>query len=162
METKFASQPHGWRLLCIGIEQRPSRMHVWPSCTQSACSQTSTVLFYAWTMKFMWAQICVGDMRVSCLKAKGWQHHLSQNIGPSTAQSTRPAPPGLSERNECVNEMEPLKYSRFKVHISKSLRKMWGGPGRPSHFASDTHVVWGQGNTTGSSEQIVPHLPKVS
>ena len=106
--------------------------NAWPSCTQSACSQTSTVLFYAWTMKFVRAQICVGDMRVSCLKAKGWQHHLSQNIGPAAAQSTRPAPSALSERNECVNEMEPLKYSRFKVYnYFKKLMENVGQPRPP-------------------------------
>ena len=50
----------------------------------------------------MWAQICVGYMRVSRLQAKGCQHHLSQNIGPVIAGSASPAPPTLSERNECV------------------------------------------------------------
>ena len=52
---------------------------------QSACSQVSTVLFYALTTKFVWAQICVGDMHVCRLQAKGWQCRLSQNIGPEIA-----------------------------------------------------------------------------
>ena len=43
-------------------------------------------------------------MRVSCLQAKGRQHHLSQNIGPAIAGSARPAPTALSERNECVKD----------------------------------------------------------
>ena len=51
------------------------------------CSQVSAVLFYAWTAKFVRAQICVGHMRVSRLKVKDRQHHLSQNIGPAIAGS---------------------------------------------------------------------------
>ena len=50
---------------------------VWSLHSHSACSQVSVLLFYAWTAKFMWAQICVGDMHVSHLQAKGQQHHLS-------------------------------------------------------------------------------------
>ena len=36
----------------------------------------------------MRAQVCVGDMHVSRLQVKGWQHHLSQNIGPAIAGVT--------------------------------------------------------------------------
>ena len=56
------------------------------------------------TAKFVLVQICVGDMRVSCLQAKDWQHHLSQNIGPAIAGSARPAPPALL-RPPCQSEM---------------------------------------------------------
>ena len=45
--------------------------------------------------KFVRAQICVGDMRVSCLQVKGRQHHLSQNIGPAIAGSAGPVSPPL-------------------------------------------------------------------
>ena len=45
-------------------------------------------LFYARTAKLVQAQVCVGDMHVSCLQAKGWQHHLSQNIGLAIAGVT--------------------------------------------------------------------------
>ena len=62
---------------------------------RAACSQVSTVLFYARTAKFVQAQICVGDMCVSHLQVKGQQHHLSQNIGPTIAWSARPVPPAL-------------------------------------------------------------------
>ena len=78
--------------------------NVWPLRSQSACSQVTAVLFYTRTPKFVRAQICVGDMLVFRLQAKGLQHHLSQNIGPVIAGSARPAPPALSERNECVKE----------------------------------------------------------
>ena len=72
-------------------QQRPSKMYAWSPRPQSACSQVSPVLFYARTAKFVWAQIFVGNMRVSCLQAKCWQHHRSQNIGPAIAGSARPA-----------------------------------------------------------------------
>ena len=62
---------------------------------RAACSQVSAVLFYAWTAKFVWAQICVGDMRVSRLQVKDRQHHLSQNIGPVIAGSAGLVPPAL-------------------------------------------------------------------
>ena len=66
-------------------------MNVWPLHSQSACFQVSTVLFYAQTTKFVWAQICGDDVHVSCLQAKDWRHHLSQNIGLVVAGSARPA-----------------------------------------------------------------------
>ena len=43
--------------------------------------------------KFVRAQICVGDMRVSRLQVKGRQDHLSQNISPAIAGSAGPVPP---------------------------------------------------------------------
>ena len=93
-------------LLWILFRATPIKI-VWPPQSQSACSQVSAVLFYARTTKFMRAQICAGDMCVSLLQAKGWQHHLSQNIGLAIARSPRPAPPALSQRNECVKETLP-------------------------------------------------------
>ena len=45
--------------------------------------------------KFVWAQICVGGIRVSRLQVKGRQHYLRQNIGPAIAGSARPVPPAL-------------------------------------------------------------------
>ena len=92
--------------------------------------------------KFVWAQTCDGNMRVSLLQAKVWQHHLSQNIGYTIAGSARPAPPALSERNECVKETVLLKVQRSNF---KSLWKKWGGPSHPScpsrlsHSTSDGH-----------------------
>ena len=44
------------------FEQHPVK-NVWPLRSQSVCSQVSEVLFYARTVKFVRAQICVGDMR---------------------------------------------------------------------------------------------------
>jgi len=105
--------------------------NVWPPRSQSACSQVSTVLFYVQIVKFVRAQICVGDMCVSRLQAKGWQHHISQNIGLVIAGSARPASPALSERNECAKETVPLKL--FKVQSLKTLTKKVGLPRSP-HF----------------------------
>jgi len=65
---------------------------------QATCSQVSAVLFYTWTVKFVRAQICVGDMSVSRLQVKGWQHHLSQNIGPAIAESAGPVLPALKSK----------------------------------------------------------------
>ena len=97
MVTEFASRPHAWRLVSIdigsfrytlGIRQRSGAWkpvnilllwillwatavkNVWSLHSHSACSQVSVLLFYAWTMKFMWVQICVGDMHVSHLHFK--------------------------------------------------------------------------------------------
>ena len=86
----------------------------WPPRSQSACSQVSTVLFYVWTAKFMWAQVHVDYMCVSLLQAKGRQHHLSQNIGLAIVGSARPAPPARCERNECIKETVPLKLFKFQ------------------------------------------------
>ena len=36
--------------------------------------------FYAQIVKFMRAWVCTDNMHVSCLQAKGWQHHLSQTL----------------------------------------------------------------------------------
>ena len=60
---------------------------------QAACSQVSAVLFYTRTAEVRVGTI--GDMRISCLQVKGWQHHLSQNIGPAIAVSAGPVPPPL-------------------------------------------------------------------
>ena len=134
MVTEFASRLHTWRLVSISIGgfryhawnrakkqctkasqyfvtlfQAMPVKNVWPLRSQSAASQVSAVLFYAQTTKFRRAQICVGDMRVSHLQAKGRQHNLSQNIGPAIAGSARPASPALSVRNECVKKTVLLK-----------------------------------------------------
>ena len=87
-------------LLRILFRATPVKI-VWSPRSQSACSQVSAYLFYARTVKFVGTQICVGDMRVSCLQAKG---HLCQNKGLAIAGSVRPASPALSERNECVKD----------------------------------------------------------
>jgi len=79
-------------------EQRPSRM-----CGHRA--HNLLVLrspLFSFTLRPR-AQICVGDMRVSFLQAKG-RHIICQNKGPAVARSARPAPPALSERNECVKD----------------------------------------------------------
>ena len=158
MVTEFTSRPHAWvsigiggfrytcgtgrrsgtrlpgniLLLLIFFRAKPFN-NKWPPCSQCACSQVSAVLFYTRTVKFVQVPMCVGDMCVSCLQvAKGRQHHLSQNIGPAIARSARPAPPALSERNECVKETVPLNYSRFKVQISKASGKV--GRPRPASF----------------------------
>ena len=116
MATEFASRPHTWKLCpsasaVSGTPLEPgkevahesqsifcysgsySKQHPARMC---ACSQVSANHFYARTAKFfVWAQICVGNMHVSCLKAEGLQHHLSQNIGPVIAVSAGPASPAL-------------------------------------------------------------------
>ena len=71
-----------------------------PSNARQECVATALticlllVLYYAQTAKFMQAQVCVGDMRVSRLQVKGRRHHLSQNISPTIAGSARPKPQG--------------------------------------------------------------------
>ena len=101
--------------------------NVWAPWSQFACFQVSAVLFYARTAKFVRVQICVGNMRVSHLQAKDWEHHLSQNIGPVFAGSARLAPPALLVGNECAKETVPLKL--FKV---RSLRKKWVAQAAPA------------------------------
>ena len=85
------SQCFASHLVWILFQAAPVKS-VWPpSCLFSGlCSS-----LYAWTTKFVRAQICVGDMRVSRLQVKGQQHHLSQNIGPAIAGSAGPVPPAL-------------------------------------------------------------------
>ena len=56
--------------------------------------------------------LCWRYSYVFLLQAKCRQHHLSEKIGPAIAGSTRPAPPALSERNECVKET--LSHWRLK------------------------------------------------
>ena len=119
-------------LLWILLRAAPDK-NVRPLHSQSACSQVSAVLFYAQTAKFVRTHTCDSDMRVSLLQAKGWQHHLSQNIGPAIAGSARPAPPAMSERNECVKETVQLKVQRSTF---KNLWKKWGGPSHPSSPAA--------------------------
>ena len=167
MVTEFTSLPHTWRLVSIGIisfrytcgtgrrsgTQKPVIIlllwilflatpvkNVWPQRSQSACSQVAAVLFYAQTTKFVWAQICVGDMRVSRLQAKGRQRHFSQNINPVIAGSARPAPSALSERNECVKETVPLQLLKVQSSNFQKLTENVGRP-RPSQPcpASDSH-----------------------
>ena len=106
MVTEFASRPHAWRLVSIGIGSfrytlgtrrrsgawKPVNIlllwilfwatpvkNVWSLHSHSACSHVSALLFYARTAKFMWAQICVGVMRVSHLQVKGRQRTSSQS-----------------------------------------------------------------------------------
>ena len=125
MVTKFTSQPHAWRLVSIGIgsffcysrsysEQRLSRMCGHCALTICLFSGLRGSLLRT-DLKVCVSTVCVGDMRVSLVQVKGRQHHLSENIGPAIARTARPAPPALSERNECVKETVPLNYSRFKV-----------------------------------------------
>ena len=137
-QRSSAQKPVNILLFWILFRATPVK-NVWPPRSQSGCSQVSAALFYAWTAKFVGVQICVGDMRVSRLQAKGWQHHPSQNIGPVIAGSARPAPPALSERNECPTETVPLKLFKNQSSNFKSLRKRWDGPGHPSRPTSDCH-----------------------
>ena len=149
MVTEFTSRPHAWvsigiggfRYTCGTGRRSGTRLpgnilllwilfranpfnNKWPPCSQCACSQVSTVLFYTRTVKFVQVPMCVGDMCVSRLQAaKGRQHHLSQNIGPAIARSARPAPPALSERNECVKETVLLKLFKVRSSNFKSYRK---------------------------------------
>ena len=158
MVTEFTSRPHAWVSIGIGgfrytcgtgrrsgtrlpgnilllwilFRAKPFN-NKWPPCSQCACSQVSAVLFYTRTVKFVQASMCVGDMCVSRLQAaKGRQHHLSQNIGLAIARSARPAPPALSERNECVKETVPLKL--FKVQSSNFKSYGKSGAARPASF----------------------------
>ena len=82
---------------------------------RAACSQVSAVLFYTRTAKFVQAQICVGDMRVSRLQVKGWQQHLSQNIGPATAGSARPVPPPCTNDKPCDGLRASLCYTQSLI-----------------------------------------------
>ena len=53
-----------------------------------------TVLFFTWTVKYVWVQICPDNVCVSCLQVKLQRHHLCQNInGPAIARSAGPVPP---------------------------------------------------------------------
>ena len=65
-----------------------------------------------WHLRFQvhpWCEEAAHESQsILCLQVKGWQHHLSQKIGPAIAGSARPTPPALSERNECVKETVPL------------------------------------------------------
>ena len=138
MVTKFASRPHAWRLVSIGIggfrytvEKRHTKacqyfvtLDLIPSNARQECVATAlTICLFSGLrssllctdLKVCVSTVCVGDMRVSLVQVKGRQHHLSENIGPAIAGSARPAPPALSERNKCVKETVPLNYSRFKV-----------------------------------------------
>ena len=114
MVTEFASRPQAWRLLSILFRATPVK-NVWPPRSQSAGTQVYAVLFYARTAKFMRAQICVGDTRVSFLQAKRRQHHLCQNNGPAIAGSARPAPPALSERNNGKRN-STIKFIQVQIH----------------------------------------------
>ena len=137
MVTEFASRPHAWRLVSIGIgsfrytlgtrrrsgawkpvnsgsysEQRLSRM-----CGH--CTLTLLVLRSLHFYFMLVPQSSCGHKSVLALcvfltyKWKvGNVHHLSQNIGLAIAESARPASSALSERNKCVKETVPL---RFKV-----------------------------------------------
>ena len=128
----FASSPHAWRLVPSGIggfrytrgTGRRSGTHakasqyfvtldLIPSNARQECVATSLTicLFSALRRSLLLSdrevragQICVGDMRVSLLQAKGRQHYLSENIGPAIAGSARPALPALSEENKCVKD----------------------------------------------------------
>ena len=76
-------------------------------------------------------------MRVSCLRAKSRQHHLSQNFGPAIAGSARAVlPASLSERNECVKVTEPLKIIQgLKFKSQKLAEKVgWPMPPQPPRF----------------------------
>ena len=88
------------------------------------------VLLYTQTPKFVRAQICVGDMRVSRLQAKARQHHLSQ-----TLVWQLPGLPGLLLQ-PCPSEMNRnstvkiIQGSKFK--FQKLMEKV--GWSRPPHF----------------------------
>ena len=72
-----------------------------------------------------------------CVQAKGQQHHLSQNIGPVIGGSVRPALPALSERNECIKEIVPLKLFKVQSSIFKAYGKRRGSIGCPRRPASN-------------------------
>ena len=108
-----------------------------------------SVLIYAPTAKFVWAQICVCNMRVSLLQVKGPQHHLGENTGPAIAGSARPALPALSERNECVKEAVLLKLFKVQSSNLKSLQKKLGIPGCLSRSASYSQALYIVGHRSG-------------
>ena len=96
------------------------------------------VLFYAWSAKFVQAQICVGYMHVSRLytseglatssQLKHWSGNwrVCQNCSASPVREK-----WMRKRNSTVK--------LFKVQSSnlKSLQKKWGGPGCPNSPISD-------------------------
>ena len=151
--TEFASLPHAWRLVSIGIGgfryTHGTRLrsaawkpvnnslllwilfwstpvkNVWPSRSQSCCSQVSAVLFYARTTKFVRAQICVGDMRVSRLQGSATSKHWSADC-----RVCQTCSPSLSERNECVKETVLLIIQGLKLKFQKLTEKV-GWPRLP-------------------------------
>jgi len=155
MVTEFTSLPHTWRLVSIGIvslrytrgtgrrstAQKPVIIlllwilfratpvkNVWPQCSQSACSHVSAVLFYAQTAKFVWAQICVGDTRVSRLQAKGQQisfqsKHWSGNC--RVCQTCSISPVGEKWMHKWNSTVKIIEGSKFK------FQKLTENVGRP-------------------------------
>ena len=139
----MVKRPHEWRLVSSGIggfrytpgtgrrsgTRKPVNIlllwilfrttpvkNVWPPRSQSACSRTqvSAVLFHARTAKFVRAQICVGDTRVSPTSEGSATSSQSKHC-PANAGSARPASPALTERNECVKETVQLKLLFIQI-----------------------------------------------
>ena len=55
---------------------------------QSACSQVSTVLFYAWTAKFVWAQICVQHVETAWVAIRSaWESLKNSSSAKITTSS---------------------------------------------------------------------------
>ena len=111
--SSSARKPVNILLLWILFRATPVKnVHAATALTICLFSGLRSSLFYARTAKFVRAQICVGDVHVFRLQAKGRQQHLGQNIGPKIARSSRPAPPALSERNSI-----PLKFFIFHARF---------------------------------------------
>ena len=151
--TQFASRPHTWRFVSIGIgsfrytcgtwqrsgAQKPVNIrttpikNVWPPRSQSVCSQVSTVLFHAWTAKFMWAQICVGNMCTSEeLATLSQSKHCSSDWWVCQTCSSGPVrEKWMHKRNSTIKSIQGSKFN------FQSLWKKRGSIGCPSHPASN-------------------------
>ena len=81
-----ASQSKFCLVFSLIVFQATLAENVWPPCSKSVCSHFSAAL---WTVVFVRAWICIDDTQASHQQAKGWQCHLSQNIGPGSCQVCR-------------------------------------------------------------------------
>ena len=92
---------------------------------QAACFQVSAVLFYAQTArKFVRAQICVGDTRVSRLQVKGRQHYLRQNRS-DDYRVCRTCSTGPDNAGQQVHTASGSSLIIFLFHCQRQKR-WWG------------------------------------
>jgi len=145
MVTKFASRPHAWRLVSIGIgsffcysgsysEQRPSRMcgyrahnllvlrspqFSFTHRSQSLCEHS-----------LCWRYACFSCTSEGSATSSQWKHWSGDCRVCQTCSASPVREKWMRKRNSTIK--------LFKVQ-SSSLGKKWGGLGRPSRSASDGH-----------------------
>ena len=99
--------------------------NVWPPHSKSARSQVSAALFYARTMTFVLALICMDNTLASRQQAKSQRYYLSQNIGLAVTGSAGPAPLPLCctveyvEKRLALSEMQKFIYP---IIFDKSMK----------------------------------------